>query len=45
MVRVIIDVVLGLAIAIGGAVLVENVIINHANPTPSNSPTYNYGSR
>ena len=45
MVRVIIAVVLGLAIAIGGTVLVVNVLTSHGNGTPSNSSTYNYGSR
>ena len=45
MVRVIIAVVVGLAIAIGGTVLVVNVISGHGNRTPSNSSTYNYGSR
>jgi len=44
-VRVIIAVVVGLAIAIGGTVLVVNVIFGHGNSTPSNSSTYNYGSR
>jgi hypothetical protein len=44
-VRVIIAVVVGLAIAIGGTVLVVNVISGHGNSTPSNSSTYNYGSR
>ena len=45
MVRVIIAVVVGLAIAIGGTVLVVNVLTGHGNGTPSNSSTYNYGSR
>ena len=45
MVRLIIAVVLGLVIAIGGAVLVVNVLTSHGNSTPSNSSTYNYGSR
>jgi hypothetical protein len=44
-VRLIIAVVLGLVIAIGGAVLVVNVLTSHGNSTPSNSSTYNYGSR
>jgi len=44
-VRVIIAVVVGLAIAIGGTVLVVNVLSNHGNGTPGNSSTYNYGSR
>ena len=43
MVRLIIAVVLGLAIAIGGTVLVVNVVSGHSN-TPSSSQ-YNYGSR
>ena len=45
MVRLIIAVVMGLAIAIGGSVLVFNVLTSHASSTPSTSSTYNYGSR
>ncbi len=45
MLRLIIAVVVGLAIAIGGTVLVVNVISGHGNGTPANSSTYNYGSR
>ena len=45
MVRLIIAVVAGLAIAIGGTVLVVNVLSSHASGTPSTSSTYNYGSR
>jgi hypothetical protein len=44
-VRMIVAVVVGLAIAIGGTVLVLNVVSGHSNSTPSNSSTYNYGSR
>jgi len=44
-VRLIIAVVVGLAIAIGGTVLVVNVLSSHSNSTPSNSSVYNYGSR
>jgi hypothetical protein len=43
--RLIIAVVVGLAIAIGGTVLAVNVLSSHGNGTPSNSSTYNYGSR
>ena len=45
MVRLIIAVVVGLVIAIGGTVLVVNVLSSHGNGTPSDSSTYNYGSR
>ena len=45
MVRVIVAVVVGLAIAIGGTVLIVNVVSSHGNGTPSSSSTYNYGSR
>ena len=45
MIRVIIAVVVGIAIAIGGTVLVLNVLSGHGNGTPNNSSTYNYGSR
>jgi hypothetical protein len=44
-VRLIIAVVMGLAIAIGGAVLAANVLTSHGSSTPSDSSTYNYGSR
>ena len=44
MVRLIIAVVVGLAIAIGGAVLVVNVVSGHSD-TPASSSQYNYGSR
>jgi len=43
--RLIIAIVVGLAIAIGGTVLAVNVLSSHGNGTPSNSSTYNYGSR
>ena len=45
MVRLIIAVVVGLAIAVGGSVLVVNVLSSHGSSTPSTSATYNYGSR
>jgi hypothetical protein len=44
-VRLIIAVVVGLAIAVGGSVLVFNVLSSHGSSTPSTSATYNYGSR
>lgn len=43
MVRLIIAVVVGLAIAIGGTILVLNVVSSHGTSTPNNS--YSYGSR
>ena len=43
MLRLIIAVVIGLAIAIGGTLLVVNLV--SSNGTPSNSSVYNYGSR
>jgi hypothetical protein len=43
--RLIIAVAMGLAIAIGGAVLAVNVLSSHGGSTPSDSSTYNYGSR
>jgi hypothetical protein len=43
--RLIIAIAIGAAIAIGGTVLVVNVLTSHGNGTPSNSSTYNYGSR
>ena len=45
MLRLIIAIAVGLAIAIGGTVLIVNVLTSHGNGTPSNSSTYNYGSR
>jgi len=44
-VRMIIAVAVGLAIAIGGTFLAVNVFASHSSGTPSNSSTYNYGSR
>jgi hypothetical protein len=41
--RLIIAIAIGLAIAIGGTVLVVN-LLSSSNP-PSNSSVYNYGSR
>jgi hypothetical protein len=43
--RLIIAIAVGLAIAIGGTVLVVNVVSSHGNSTPGTSSTYNYGSR
>jgi hypothetical protein len=43
--RLIIAIAIGAAIAIGGTVLVVNVLTSHGNGTPGNSSTYNYGSR
>jgi hypothetical protein len=43
--RLIIAIAVGLAIAVGGTVLVVNVLTSHGNGTPGNSSTYNYGSR
>lgn len=45
MLRLIIAIVVGLAIAVGGTVLVVNVLTSHGNSTPGYSSTYNYGSR
>jgi len=43
--RLIIAIAVGLAIAIGGTVLIVNVLSSHGNGTPGNTSTYNYGSR
>jgi hypothetical protein len=43
--RLIIAIVVGLAIAIGGTVLIVNVVSGHGNGTPGTTATYNYGSR
>ncbi len=45
MLRLIIAIVIGLAIAVGGTVLVVNVMTSHGSGTPGNSSNYNYGSR
>jgi hypothetical protein len=44
-IRLIVAVVMGLAIAIGGTILIVNVVSSHGNGTPNSSSTYNYGSR
>jgi hypothetical protein len=44
-VRLIIAVGVGLAIASGGRVMVLNRLSSHGSSTPSTSATYNYGSR
>jgi hypothetical protein len=46
-VRLIIAVVVGAVIALGGTVLVTNVLSNQADgtPTPASSSLYNYGTR
>jgi hypothetical protein len=44
-IRLIVAVVMGLAIAIGGAVLIVNVVSSHGSGGPNSSSTYNYGSR
>jgi len=43
--RLILAVVAGLVIAVVAVVLVENVMANAANGTPSNSTLYVYGTR
>jgi hypothetical protein len=43
--RLIIAVVAGLVIAVVAVVLVENVMSNAANGTPSNATLYVYGAR
>ena len=47
MVRLIIAVVLGAAIAVGGTALVTNVLSSQANgtPVPGSSSLYDYGTR
>lgn len=45
MLRLVIAIVVGVAIAIGGTVLIVNVVTSHGNGTPGTSSTYNYGSR
>jgi hypothetical protein len=44
-IRLIIAVVAGLAIAVVAVVIVENVLSSAANGTPSNSTLYVYGAR
>jgi hypothetical protein len=43
--RLIIAIAVGLALAIGATVLIVNVVSGHGNNTPGTSSTYNYGSR
>jgi hypothetical protein len=47
MVRLIVAVAVGIAVALGGTVLVTNVLSTQANgtPTPASSSLYNYGTR
>ena len=47
MVRLIVAMVVGIAVALGGTVLVTNVLSTQANgtPTPASSSLYNYGTR
>jgi hypothetical protein len=46
-VRLIVAVAVGVVIALGGAVVVTNVLSAQANgtPTPASSSLYNYGTR
>jgi hypothetical protein len=44
-VRLIIAIVAGLVIAVVAVLLVENVLANAANGTPSNGSLYVYGTR
>jgi hypothetical protein len=44
-IRLIIAVVAGLVIAVAAVAVVENVVSNAANGTPSNSSLYAYGTR
>jgi hypothetical protein len=44
-VRLIIAVVVGLVIAVGATVLVQNVLTSQVNGTPTSQTIYNYGSR
>jgi hypothetical protein len=45
MIRLIIAIVMGIVVAVGATVLVENALSSAANGTPSNSSLYQYGSR
>ncbi len=45
MLRLIIAIAVGLALAIGATVLIVNVVSGHHNGTPGTTSTYNYGSR
>jgi hypothetical protein len=47
MVRLIVAVVVGVAVALGGTAVVTNVLSSQANgtPVPASSSLYNYGTR
>ncbi len=47
MIRLIVAMAVGIAIALGGTVVVTNVLSSQANgtPTPASSSLYNYGTR
>jgi hypothetical protein len=43
--RLIIAIAVGIVIAVGATVLVQNVLTGAVNGTPSSQSIYNYGSR
>lgn len=45
MIRLIIAIVVGIAVAVGGVAVTESVLSSSANGTPSNSSLYQYGTR
>ncbi len=45
MIRLIVAIVVGIVVAVGATVLVENVLSSAANGTQSTSSLYQYGSR
>jgi hypothetical protein len=44
-IRLIIAIIVGAVIAVGASALVDNVLSNAANGSPSNASLYQYGSR
>lgn len=45
MARLIIAIAVGIVIAVGATVLVQNVLTSTVNGTPTSQTIYNYGSR
>jgi len=43
--RLIIAIVVGIVIAVGAVAVVENVLSNSSNGSPTNASLYQYGSR
>ena len=45
MIPVIVAIVVGVVLAVGGAVIASNTLVGVSNGTPSNGSVYQYGNR